>query len=91
MGKMKVHELAKELNLTSKELVEKLIDLKYDVKSHLSILEDSDVEKIRKQLKTKSKKAEVAPKDDKTAAKKEKKPIAPVIIRREVTRIETIE
>ena len=91
MGKMKVHELAKELNLTSKELVEKLIELKYDVKSHLSILEDSDVEKIRKQLKTKTKKAEVAPKDDKTAAKKEKKPIAPVIIRREVTRIETIE
>ena len=91
MGKMKVHELAKELNLTSKELVEKLIDLKYDVKSHLSILEDSDVEKIKKQLKTKSNKAEVAPKDDKTAAKKEKKPIAPVIIRREVTRIETIE
>ena len=91
MGKMKVHELAKELNLTSKELVEKLIELKYDVKSHLSILEDSDVEKIKKQLKTKTKKAEVAPKDDKTAAKKEKKPIAPVIIRREVTRIETIE
>ena len=90
MGRMKVHELAKELNMTSKELVEKLNDLKYDVKSHLSILEDSDVEKIKKQLK-KSNKAEVAPKEDKTAAKKEKKPIAPVIIRREVTRIETVE
>ena len=51
MGRMKVHELAKELNMTSKELVEKLNDLKYDVKSHLSILEDSDVEKIKKQLK----------------------------------------
>ena len=89
MGRMKVHELAKELNMTSKELVEKLVDLKYDVKSHLSILEDNDVEKIKKQLKTK--KAEVAPKEDKTAAKKEKKPIAPVIIRREVTRIETVE
>ncbi len=91
MGKMKVHELAKELNMTSKELVEKLIELKYDVKSHLSILEDSDVEKIRKQFKNVSKKVEVAPKEDKTAAKKEKKPIAPVIIRREVTRIETVE
>ena len=34
---------------------------------------------------------EVAPKEDKTAAKKDKKPIAPVIIRREVTRIETVE
>ena len=29
MGRMKVHELAKELNMTSKELVEKLNDLKY--------------------------------------------------------------
>ena len=89
MGRMKVHELAKELNMTSKELVEKLVDLKYDIKSHLSILEDSDVENIKKQLKTK--KVDVAPKDDKAAAKKEKKPIAPVIIRREVTRIETVE
>ncbi|MBQ8298732.1 MAG: translation initiation factor IF-2 [Clostridia bacterium] len=87
MGKMKVHELAKELNMPSKELVDKLIELKYDIKSHLSILEDSEVEKIRKQLKGKS--ADVAPKADK-AAKKDKKPIAPVIIRREVTRIETV-
>ena len=87
MGKMKVHELAKELNMPSKELVDKLIELKYDIKSHLSILEDSDVEKIRKQLKGKS--ADVAPKAEK-ATKKEKKPIAPVIIRREVTRIETV-
>ena len=87
MGKMKVHELAKELNMPSKELVDKLIKLKYDIKSHLSILEDSDVEKIRKQLKGKS--ADVAPKVEK-ATKKEKKPIAPVIIRREVTRIETV-
>lgn len=87
MGKMKVHELAKELNMPSKELVDKLIELKYDIKSHLSILEDSEVEKIRKQLKGKS--ADVAPKAEK-AAKKDKKPIAPVIIRREVTRIETV-
>ena len=51
MGKMKVHELAKELNMQSKELVDKLVELKYDVKSHLSVLEDEDVAKIKKQLK----------------------------------------
>ena len=51
MGKMKVYELAKELGMQSKELVEKLIDLKYDIKNHMSILEEADIDKIRKQLK----------------------------------------
>ena len=32
MGKMKVHELAKELGMQSKELVDKLIALKYAYK-----------------------------------------------------------
>ena len=81
MGKMKVHELAKELNMQSKELVEKLIELKYDVKSHMSILEEEDVEKIIKHFKGGNDKGKSE------APKKEKKPIAPVIIRREVTRV----
>ena len=84
MGKMKVYELAKELGMQSKELVEKLIDLKYDIKNHMSILEEADIDKIRKQLK-------VGKEPKKDNAKKEKKPIAPVIIRREITRIETEE
>ena len=73
MGKMKVHELAKELNMQSKELVEKLIELKYDVKSHMSILEDDDVNKIKKQLKAGK------DNDKKDAPKKEKKPLSVVI------------
>ncbi len=85
MGRMKVHELAKELNMQSKELVDKLVELKYDVKSHLSVLEDEDVAKIKKQLKGKS--ASGNNESDKAPVKKEKKPIAPVIIRREVTRV----
>ncbi len=91
MGKIKVHELAKELGLQSKELVDKLISLKYNIKSHLSTLEDDEVEKIKKQLK-KSEKTEknVDNKKAESSAKKEKKPIAPVIIRREVTRVETV-
>ena len=46
MGKLKVHELAKELGMPSKELVDKLISMKYDVKNHMSTLEDSDVEQF---------------------------------------------
>ena len=89
MGKMKVHELAKELGMQSKELVDKLIKLKYDIKSHLSTLEDEEVEKIRKQLKGDNIKVSDS-KTQKENVKKEKKPVAPVIIRREVTRIETV-
>ncbi len=86
MGKMKVHELAKELNIASKELVDKLVELKYDVKSHLSVLDDEDVVKIRKQMKGKVA-SNNSGNNEKAQNKKEKKPIAPVIIRREVTRV----
>ena len=43
----KVYELAKELNIPSKELVEKIQGLGIDVKSHMSSLSDSDVELIK--------------------------------------------
>ena len=55
MGKMKVHELAKELEMQSKELVEKIQALGYDVKSHLSMLEEAEIKKIKKALKGESK------------------------------------
>ncbi|MBR2290116.1 MAG: translation initiation factor IF-2 N-terminal domain-containing protein, partial [Clostridia bacterium] len=91
MGKMKVHELAKELGMQSRELVDKLNSLNYDIKSHLSTLEEAEVEKIKKQLKGGANKASDANGEkSKGNLKKEKKPIAPVIIRREVTRIETV-
>ncbi len=82
MGKMKVYELAKELEMSSKVLLDKLIEMKYDVKSHMSTLEDSEVEKITEMFKNKS--------DVSKEQKKNKKPVSPVIIRREVTRIESM-
>ena len=48
MGKMKVYDLAKELDLTSKEILEKAKKLGINAKSHLSSLEDDDVEKLKK-------------------------------------------
>jgi len=46
MSKMRVYELAKELNLSSKELVSKLNDLDIKVKNHMSTLEDDEIELI---------------------------------------------
>ncbi|MFR8104289.1 MAG: translation initiation factor IF-2 [Clostridia bacterium] len=84
MGKIKVHELAKELDLSSKEIIEKATALNIEIKSHLSSLEDSEVEKIKKSLqKTEKKEKEAKDTENKKQAKKEKKD-EPVIIRREV-------
>ncbi|MBP3255881.1 MAG: translation initiation factor IF-2 [Clostridia bacterium] len=80
LGKIKVHELAKELGLTSKELIAKAEALGIEAKTHMSSLEDEDVERIRKES-TSSKSVE---KKTQEKAKEEKKPAAPVIIRREV-------
>ena len=65
MGKMKLYELAKELNLTSKQLLEKAVNLGINVKSHLSNLEGEDVEKLKNNASLKS--------DEKREEKKETK------------------
>ena len=49
MGSMRVHELAKEFNVSSKELLDKLAELKISAKSHASVLNDDAVERIRKE------------------------------------------
>ena len=50
MAGMRVHELAKEFGMTSKELLEKLKEMKIPVKNHASTLVDAYVDKIRKEL-----------------------------------------
>ena len=50
MAGMRVHELAKEFGMSSKELVEKLKEMKIPVKNHASTLVDAYVDKIRKEL-----------------------------------------
>jgi len=47
---MRIHELAKELNLSSHELIEKLKSLNIRVKSHMSSLDDASTEKVRKRF-----------------------------------------
>lgn len=50
MAGMRVHELAKEFDMTSKELLSRLAEMKIPAKSHASILQDAHVEKVRKNL-----------------------------------------
>ena len=50
MASMRVHELAKEFDMTSKDLLDKLHEMKIPAKSHASMLADAYVVKIRKNL-----------------------------------------
>ncbi len=65
MTKMRVHELAKELGIENKELLEILQKKNVEVKNHMSTLEDSIAEEIR---------CEAAGKKDMKAAADEEKP-----------------
>jgi len=47
MAKLRVHELARELNLTNKVLLDRMKKLNMSVRSHMSALDDNDVQSIR--------------------------------------------
>jgi len=51
MVKKRVHEIAKELNIESREIINKLSGMGVNVKSHMSALEDNDVERLLKLYK----------------------------------------
>ena len=84
MGKIKIYDIAKKLNLTSKEVVEIAKKLNINVKSHLSSVEEEEAKKIEDSINKKNdkKQGKGTAKKEKVGTKKEEK--APVIIRREV-------
>ena len=47
---IRVHQLAKELKLSSRELIEKLRQLKIQVKGHMSVLDDETAEIVRQEI-----------------------------------------
>ncbi len=55
MAKIRVYELAKDLNMTNRALLNKMKELKIEVKSHMSSLEKSDVSAIKGNLSGKAK------------------------------------
>ena len=64
MSKIRVHALAKEIGITSKELILKLNEIEIPVKNHMSTLESADEEKVRKLYKKSSSKNESPVKND---------------------------
>ena len=72
MTRLRVHELAKELNMENKDLIDRIEKLGFQVKNHMSTLTDSAVLKIRQQF------SEVRPVSEKV----EEKRIGREVIRR---------
>ena len=70
MAKIRVYELARELNMTNKVLIDKMSQLDLEVKSHMSSLEDETVAQIKNALL------------GKPAEKVEETRIKPTVIRR---------
>ena len=79
LSKMKVHELAKKLDKTSKEIIAIAQELGIEVKTHMSSLEDGMIQKIENRVKgVKS----TDSKNNKIKEIKKEKNESPVIIRR---------
>lgn len=91
MGKIKLYDIAKELNLTSKEVLEIAKKLNIEAKSHLSSVDEAEANKIKESAKKpktekKSNTENQNGKKEKSSNEKTKseKNNSPVIIRREV-------
>ena len=77
MAKRRIYEIAKDRGTSSKELAEKLQEAGLDVKSHLSSVEESEVEDaLSSATVRKQKKEKPAGKPDKESAPSTKKPYA---------------
>ena len=79
MANIRVYELARELNMENKALLEKVKELDIAVKSHMSTLDESDVNRIKEDLFGPKEPAEIV----------EDKRIKPNVIRRRRKRVTT--
>lgn len=59
LGKIKIYDIAKKLNLTSKEILEVANKLKIDAKSHLSGIEEHEAKAIEDEIMKRKTKNEI--------------------------------
>ena len=71
MAKKRIYEVAKELDIENKIVVKKAQDLGFDVKSHMSSLDDKQVSKLVDSLKS-TNTTPSTEKDSKNSSRKEK-------------------
>ena len=75
MAKKRVHELAKEMGRTNREVMESLKELGIDVKSHMSSVEEIQAEKVKEKFKLIGKEQNVeSPNNEKNVNKQEETP-----------------
>lgn len=84
LGKIKIYELAKEMDIESKKLTEIAIKNGIDAKSHLSSISEEDCEKLKNLVKGNSSKKQEKSVAENKKEKTKKSAEEPVIIRREV-------
>lgn len=84
LGKIKIYELAKEMDIESKKLTEIAIKNGIDAKSHLSSISEEDCEKLKNLVKGNSSKKQEKSGAENKKEKPKKSTEQPVIIRREV-------
>ena len=84
MGKIKLYDIAKELDIPSKELVDLVNKLNINVKSHLSSVSEEQAETIKTEAKKIYSKTNNSKKEAKKSNDSKEKESTPVIIRREV-------
>ena len=89
MAKVRVYELAKDLNMTNKQLLNKMKELKIEVKSHMSSLEDSAVTAIKRSLFGKKKQSDVKVKP--SVIRRRKAKVEPPVVEEIVEAEETAE
>ncbi len=71
MGKSRVYELAKELNMDSKAIIDKLNELNHPVKNHMSMVSDEVAQKVKESYQKPQPKPAVSQKE--TAQKTQEK------------------
>ena len=84
MGSIKIHEIAKKLSMSSKEVLQKARELGIEVKSHLSGVTQEDANKIENSLQKKENSNNESKEVKEVKEAKREKTSGPVIIRREV-------
>ena len=79
MGKIKLYDIAKEMKISSKEVIGIAQKLKIEAKSHLSAVDEESANRIKEEIKKQT--AKPIKKEEKKSSEKGD---TPVIIRREV-------
>jgi len=84
LGKMKLYELAKEIDVSSKDLLEQAKTLGIELKSHLSSISDEEAKTLKERFGKKDSKEATKKEEKKPKKEAAQKKDNPVIIRREV-------